>query len=189
MSINEHKQRLNFYTIIHKALRYKLYNFAMALGKADFDEVEIQCLQRQFSEIKRDLMNHAKVENKYLHPFIEKYLKEDVARLEAEHVKSDDDVLKLDEDMIAISQEPDLAKRQAMGHQFYLAYNHFVAKFMAHLHDEECVVMPKLWPLVSDQELFVPHLEVAKSYPPEEMEYYMGMFNLALNTQEKSLFN
>lgn len=181
-------QRVNFYTLIHKALRYHLYQYAMDLGQSDFKTHQIPDLYERFLKLKYELKRHAAVEDKFLHPFMEQHLAEDVKQIEADHQHHDSDLAELEQLFEQMQPHSQSQSRQALGQQLYLKYNLFVAKFVEHLHLEEFVVMPKLWTLCSDEALMAPHKALMQSISPDEFKAYIAMFMPAINTQERSFF-
>ena len=158
MTSNQTKPRANFYTLIHKAIRFKLYDYSIELGKVDLNtEEDVQRLQEQFLTIKDLLEHHSYHEDTYLHPFMKKYLPEEVALIEGDHEHLDADLEALNNWATRLRDEKDSKEKQTIWNEFYLQYNDFVASFVKHLHLEEYVAMPKLWPLCTDEELMEIH--------------------------------
>jgi len=103
--------------------------------------------------------------------------------LEKEHREAHDrfDRLIAQLDLIRKQSEPD--KQRALGLEFYLALNRFVAFFLHYLDEEEERVQPALWNLSTTEEL-VDAVQTSFDVPPEQAKANLVMMIAAINVEE-----
>lgn len=141
--------RTDFYTLVHKALRKRLFEAVVLAGTTDYaDSDERARLARVVAEIVTTLRAHAEHEEEFLHPIIAEVLPEAAQSLRTEH---EEHHRALDE--VEGAFEVAAAERTALaGHGAYRALARFTAQFLAHIEEEEAG-QPRLWELVDEDRL------------------------------------
>jgi hypothetical protein len=141
--------RTDFYTVVHKGLRKRLFEAVILAGATDYAEPEHRArLVQVVGDIVTALRQHAEHEEEFLHPILAEVLPEAAKSLEAEHAEHHralDDVER--ELAVAVAERTELA-----GHRAYRTLARFTAQFLAHVEEEEAG-QPRLWELVDEARL------------------------------------
>jgi hypothetical protein len=141
--------RTDFYTVVHKGLRKRLFEAVILAGATDYAEPEDRArLGQVVGEVVTALRQHAEHEEEFLHPILAEVLPEAAQSLEAEHAEHHralDDVERAFEVAVAERTEP-------AGHRAYRTLARFTAQFLAHVEEEEAG-QPRLWELVDEARL------------------------------------
>lgn len=179
--------RVNYYQTIHKALRRLLYLFSIELGCEDMGVLEnVQKLQTQFLQLKTLLEEHAHHEDKYLHPFISQKLPKESIEIEKEHTEQHKHMQAIADMFTLVLTQSDLQQRQQLGYQLYVLFNRFVADYIAHLDQEEAVIMPLLWQCCdNDDELMKPLQTFLASKTKQNFIDSLDYILPAMNPQER----
>ncbi|MBI2792654.1 MAG: hemerythrin domain-containing protein [Gammaproteobacteria bacterium] len=181
--------RVNYYQTIHKALRRLLYLFSIELGCEDMGiEENAQKLQTQFLQLKALLEEHAHHEDKYLHPFISQKLPKESNEIVKEHAEQDKHMQAIADMFTSVLAQSDIKERQHLGYQLYVLFNRFVADYIAHLDQEEAVIMPLLWQCCDDDdELMKPLQAFLASKTKQDFIDSLDYMLPAMNPQEREL--
>jgi len=141
--------RTDFYTLVHKGLRKRLFEAVILAGATDYAESEGRArLARIVAEVVTMLRAHAEHEEEFLHPIIADVLPEAAQSLHAEHEEHHralDEVERKFE--IAVAE-----RTAAAGHGAYRTLARFTAQFLAQVEEEEAG-QPRLWELVEESRL------------------------------------
>lgn len=141
--------RTDFYTVVHKGLRKRLFEAVILAGATDYAGLEDRArLAQVIGEVVTALRQHAEHEEEFLHPILAEVLPEAAQSLEAEHAEHHrtlDEVERAFE--VAIAERTELA-----GHRAYRTLARFTAQFLAHVEEEEAG-QPRLWELVDEARL------------------------------------
>lgn len=133
---------VDFYTHIHKALRRKLFHVSIQTGKTDFTNNDsFMALQYEVNTLFKGLRSHTEHEEKIVHPLLQKLPQTSVEALDVEHHTEELLLNKLEANFGAIVKSQD---RIEEGLKFYQGLNHFIARYLHHLHEEEQVHLPAL---------------------------------------------
>jgi len=143
------RTRTDFYTVVHKGLRKRLFETVILAGTTDQADAEDRArLARMVGEIVRMLREHAEHEETFLHPILGEVLPDVVRSLDAEH---EEHRRALDE--VERAFEVAAAERtEAAGHRAYRTLARFAAGFLAHIEEEEAG-QPRLWEMVDEGRL------------------------------------
>jgi hypothetical protein len=165
---------VKLYNGIHKIQRSMLFDISVQAGRTDpGDSKQIEALANNVKMMKDELVQHARYEEEYVHPIIAERVPGCVRGIEADHKK-------MHEDLEDLSRSIDLAKAKIagfetmpqIGHEFYLAWNRFVAFYLTHIDFEEGHVQPLLWGACTDAELAGIFQAIFKAQTPEEMSFH-----------------
>jgi Hemerythrin HHE cation binding domain len=143
------RTRTDFYTVVHKALRKRLFEAVVLAGTTDYADAEDRArLTHVVAEIVTTLREHAEHEEEFLHPIIADVLPEAARSLHAEHEAHH---RALDE--VERAFELAIAERTAEAcHGAYRTFARFTAAFLTHIEEEEAG-QPRLWELAGEDRL------------------------------------
>jgi hemerythrin-like domain-containing protein len=147
--LQEVPARTDFYTVVHKALRKRLFETVVLAGTTDYaDTDERGKLAATVAEVVTILREHAQHENEFLHPIIAEVLTEAAHTLTLEHEEHN---RALDE----VEGAFEVAVAERTGAATHLAYRvlaRFTADFLAHIEKEEAG-QGKVWELAGEGRL------------------------------------
>jgi hypothetical protein len=130
--------RTDFYTMVHKALRKRLFEAVLLAGTTDYGDADDRAKLRE----------HAAHEDQFLHPIIAEVLPEMARSRHAEH---QDHHRALDE--VERAFEVAAAERTgASGHRAYRTLARMAGHFLAHIEEEEAS-QPRLWEMAGEARL------------------------------------
>jgi DNA polymerase III alpha subunit len=143
------QSRTDFYTVVHKGLRKRLFEAIILAGTTDHADSEQRAtLAHTVGEVVRMLREHAEHEETFLHPIIAAVLPEVAGSLHAEH---EEHHRALDE--VERAFEVAGAETTATaGHLAYRTLARFAVQFLAHIEEEEAG-QPRLWEMVDEARL------------------------------------
>jgi hypothetical protein len=136
--------RIDLYTLPHKALRHALASAGTALAAAGPGAVEL------VHEALDALASHGHHEDEFIHPLAARYLPEVEAELARQHGDLERHLVgtrRVLDGVVASGAEPVAVLRA------YRAFQRLVACNLGHLDHEETHVMPALWAVVPAGEL------------------------------------
>ena len=141
--------RTDFYTLVHKGLRKRLFETVILAGATDYADPEDRArLARIVGELVTTLREHAEHEDEFLHPIIAEVLPEAAQSLHREH---EGHHRALDE--VERAFEAAVAERTAVaGHRAYRTLARFTAQFLAHIEEEEAG-QRRVWELAGEARL------------------------------------
>lgn len=100
-----------------------------------------------------NLRLHADHEEHFVHPLLSDRMPGGAEKLEADHRIMYDMIDTLVTHFEGVrARDPAFAGRQALGLEFYLALNRFIAFYVTHINDEEEEAQPVSWRLRTDEE-------------------------------------
>jgi hypothetical protein len=151
--------RTDFYTLVHKGLRKRLFDAIVRAGTTDFaDEGSRRQLADDVKDLVQTLRGHAKHEETFLHPILAEampVLAESLDREHEEHDRALGDVERAFDAAFAQERVPGDAVRDASrdpGHLAYRALARFAAFYLGHLEREE-EGQPAVWACVDEARL------------------------------------
>lgn len=142
--------RDDLFTTIHKALRYGLFDITTRAGATDWtDEGEVAALGEQWLPLLALLRAHTEHEDQHILRILDPYEPEATDLAGEQHEDLDDllDHVALQFDAVLAAPDPD------HGLALYRDLARFVAAYLPHLHEEETVIMSRIWARCSDEEL------------------------------------
>lgn len=142
--------RDDLFTTIHKALRYGLFEITTKAGATDWrDEGEVRALGEQWLPLLALLRAHTEHEDQHILRILDPYEPETTDPAGEQHEDLDDLL-----DHVALQFEAVLAAPHLdRGLALYRDLARFVAAYLPHLHEEETVIMSRIWARCSDDEL------------------------------------
>ncbi|MBS0289208.1 MAG: hemerythrin domain-containing protein [Proteobacteria bacterium] len=147
--------RVDLYTNPHKEQREWLYQVAIQAGKADIAHKEaFDELFSNFTELLKDLHQHVRAEEAFVHPL---YLAKNLFMadpLHADHEILELSLQDLSLQMQKMKREDSGEKRAELGLFFYRSFNRFISQYLEHIDAEERM-LPFLWEAYSDEQLML----------------------------------
>lgn len=141
--------RTDFYTVVHKALRKRLFETVILAGTTDYaDPDDLAKLTKTVAEIVTMLREHADHEDAFLHPIIAEVLPEAARSLNAEHVEHNRALDAVERAFGVVASD----RTSASGHMAYRTLARFTAHFLAHIEEEEAG-QPRVWELAGEARL------------------------------------
>ncbi len=178
--------RYNIFDFIHKAWRALLYETALVLQQADFDNnEEAENALKQLELVLETFAKHAYHEDTFVIPAIQKYAAETAFKMQNDHGK--DEVLthqlNIKIEAFRFTSSPEL--KNVIGREIMYLFIDFVAFNLIHMNMEEQTINELLWKHYTDAELIQLNESIVKSVPAEEMMYSLqwmikGISNLQL---------
>lgn len=171
--------KVNFYTVIHKAIRRNLYLVAIEIGNHDFSNTkQFPALQNKILDVLQLLSDHAKHEETFIRPLLEAKLPDMALRLGDEHASHLEEINQLVNACHNITNNDE-------GLAFYRAYNQMAAESVLHMEQEEAT-MEVLQTVCTEEELFAVHMEIIKHFTPEKMLQCLDYMMPAMNLTERA---
>ncbi len=186
MNSSQIAHRFDFYTATHKGQRRRLFDFAGQVGTTDFaDPDQVDAVGQELQDIKRMLLNHAKHENRIIHPFLRDRFPEEAEFLDGEHDDLQTHLVELEAYFDDITSDPcDLMQCRLFGREFYRALQRFIARYLDHMDEEERTMM-HLWQSCTLDELKDVVARLRASMTPEEEQEELRYMLPALTPFER----
>ncbi|MFI7133944.1 hemerythrin domain-containing protein [Nonomuraea sp. NPDC050153] len=143
-------ERDDLFTHIHKALRRGLFEVTMQAGATDWtDAADVEQLAARWRPLLALLQSHTEHEERHILRILDPYEHQATEAIAEQHVDQEELLQHLAEGFDALVVRPD----PAAGLGFYRDLARFVAAYLPHLHEEETVVMPRIWARCTDEEI------------------------------------
>jgi iron-sulfur cluster repair protein YtfE (RIC family) len=173
---------VNLYREVHKGLRRALFEVADMAGSVDVADAEaVASLRARFADL--DMMlttHHSHEEIGRLGALISEHVDADTARsIQDAHDWSDAALADLRIRVSRLQSDRDAAA-------LYDAAVEFVAGYLAHMNDEEHVVMPALNAGADQDELGQIVMQIRMSVPPPQMCIFLRYMLPAMNPDERT---
>jgi hypothetical protein len=176
------QSRTDFYTVVHKGLRKRLFEVVVLAGTTDpADPEQRATLALAVGDVVRVLREHAEHEETFLHPILAAVLPEAARSLHAEH---EEHSRALDE----VERAFDLAAAErtaTAGHRAYRTLARFTAQFLLHIEEEE-EGQPRLWELADEARLAAGMLAFKRSRTLEQTVAAWATLLPAMNRTERA---
>lgn len=147
--------RDDYFTQIHKAIRWGLFDVAGAIGRLDVgDRDALERSAQSWSRLSALLRAHTWHEETFIYPLAESKAPLSVHLRHLEHQDLDAAVERIDGGMnrlVTTSDQPSSDDVVAVGRNL----SGFIGAYLPHMLEEELTVMPLLWSTCSDDELKV----------------------------------
>ena len=198
MALSEGQSQLSsvdFLTPIHKALRLMIYDVGSRLQTTDFsDTPESQLLLNELiyefssalsaSCILCLLHSHAKAEDLYLFPVVEKSDSQLIADLLREHHGFATELRNISTMCDELKGVESSAQRIDRGKQLTLAVNDFFARYLTHLVREEKDLIPLMNRYLTNDQLMSIRDEMSGHLSPDRFTGFMKWMLASLNPTE-----
>ncbi|GIH23288.1 hypothetical protein Aph01nite_15980 [Acrocarpospora phusangensis] len=143
-------ERDDLFTHIHKALRRGLFEVTMQAGATDWaDAGDVERLAARWRPLLALLRSHTEHEERHIMRVLDPYEHQATEAIAEQHVDQEELLEHLAESFDTLAARPD----PAAGLGFYRDLARFVAGYLPHLHEEETVVMPRIWARCTDEEI------------------------------------
>ena len=186
--------RENLFRPIHKGIRSMIFILGLRLGSTDFTNVQES--NDIAVQLKHDLQGsasncilcllqaHSAHEDKDFFAAVRPFDDEPVRMMMAEHaviVRRIYGVSKLCDELLALT---DPAARIEAGDRLLLDANDLFAFYLAHLNNEEAVLVPVMWEYFTDEQLRALRAQFYNTIPMTMFEEWMRWTLPALNANE-----
>ncbi len=155
-------------------------------GTLDYtDTAALDEFHNELSAMMNNLRLHVAHEEAVIHPMLAGCTPGGAERLEEEHRTGKHLVENLSAHFEGIqAKSSESTKRGALGLEFYLALNRFIAFYLGHINEEEEQAQAALWRYYTNDELSAAWATILASQPPEESIDNIEMMLPALNIDE-----
>ena len=186
--------RENLFRPIHKGIRSMIYALGQRVGTTDFaDLAESNEIAKQLKQNLTTSMSncilcllqaHSVHEERDLFTAVQRFDDEPVKAMVAEHaviVRRIYDVARLCDELLGVS---DPARRIELGDRLTLEVNDLFAFYLAHLNNEEALLVPVMWENFTDVQLRALRAQFYNTIPLIMFEQWMRWTFPALNSNE-----
>lgn len=181
--------QIDFYTGAHKGQRAEFSKISMAAGTLNTnDQNAISALEEELGMFREKMYLHARLEEKFIHPLLSTRIPGGADRLNADHKIMHKQLDELLTCFGEIKKKPaDFEKSEDLSLEFYRAWARFTIFYLNHIDYEEENVMPSLWKLCTNDELFETFKKVLADQTPKELMDNLKFMLPAINTKERVL--
>lgn len=180
-------ERVDLFTMIHKALRHALLQLNIEAGRTDYgDLAAVETLRTNWNRARKALGEHSEHEDGFIWPLLNRRAPGEADHLYVEHEEIHAYESQMEKHLRRLMDEPVVEKRRLMGAEFYRAMQRFTARCLTHFDDEEKLVLPRLWVLCDDDELQRAFVSIISSIDPEELAYERAHMMEAIDPVERA---
>lgn len=170
--------RDDLFTVIHKALRHGLFDVTTRAGATDWDDADdIRMLEEKWRPLLALLQSHARHEDEHIFRLLDGRDGAALDHVSEQHRDLDDLLDHLAGSFDRLVRRPD----PAGGLAFYRDLARYVAAYLPHLHEEETVVMARIWEACTDDEIAATRAAFMAEITPEEQSTTMALLLPALD--------
>lgn len=179
------EQKIDLFTPIHKAIRALLYDMGTQLQAADFGsgQESSETLNRM-EHILELLEEHARHEDQFIFPEIEKVAPGSTIESEDEHRQYAQKVERLHLQMAKIRHLTAPAKRIAASEVLNRIYTDFMGFYLMHMNHEEETVLPASQQKLSNEQLAAIRVKVQLDTAPDRYTEWLHWMLPSLNIHE-----
>lgn len=165
--------RIDLYTLIHKAQRAHLFALSTRIGHADFsDSEETRAIEEELRKMIAHLKGHSHTEATFIHPLYNE-IGNQIAQIDHEHEDLEEELNKL-ERILDKKQWPLL----------YPEFNRFIASYLTHQDEEERMQEDVLWKYFDDNRLAAVMTAFRMSRTPIQAKEDLKILFLGLSVLE-----
>ncbi|MCE5317724.1 MAG: hemerythrin domain-containing protein [Parachlamydia sp.] len=173
----------------HKYVCSALNDVERLIAKTDFsDDAETDKVRMELKTLMEMLEGHAEYEDNRLHTLLKKRGSTVHEHVELDHLHQDEWFASLINLFGMVAEGKNSDERIESGNRFYLAFRKFVSDYLAHLHEEETIILPEIQRLYTDEELRVVEHETYRQMTSEEMAEMMNTLFPHMNRHDKEAF-
>jgi hypothetical protein len=176
--------RPDFYWTIHKAIRCNLSGLLLDTATAGPDPTAWHALGARLGTTAFVLEEHARHEERFIHPLLARHAGAVAARIQTEHVALDTRLRDVRTAFAEVERFSRGDHREPIGCA-YRALSGFAAAYFSHMEIEETEAMPALWRAMSDAELLEVHGALIASIEPGTLRIFLTMMLPAINDDER----
>lgn len=183
------KLRYNFYSHVHRYVRYEMFELSKNMAKIDFrDKLQAISAKEQFDKFKLLMKGHATHEDTTVHQLFREANSTVFQLAETEH-KTHDQIIEKMADKLNETLASDCDHtRHLAGYQFYLLLNKFIAESLNHLNLEEQVLMADLHQLYPDEKIRAVTFNTYDHMRPEQLLHMLQTIFPHVNDYEREVF-
>jgi 3-methyladenine DNA glycosylase AlkD len=183
------QSQIDFYTGAHKGQRSEFSKISNAAGKLNTnDQNAISALEKELIAFRENMYFHARLEEKFVHPLLSARIPGGADKLNEDHKIMHKQLDELAACFGEIKKKPaDFEKTEELSLEFYRAWARFTAFYFNHIDYEEENVMPSLWKLCTNNELFETFKKVLADQTPKELMDNLTLMLPAMNPKERAI--
>lgn len=175
--------RYNFYTYIHKGIRYELAYLLRAAGSLDFaDRDAAESLVARLRQSLQLMHGHAAHEDVFYEPLLKSAAPNLARRVAATHQVLDSQ----EEEILRLCETA--PGNRATGYALYLALSRYAATQFGHMAEEETEIITALWRAYSDEQLIQAENALVSSINPAKVAVYTSWMVPGMNEPERETF-
>jgi iron-sulfur cluster repair protein YtfE (RIC family) len=179
--------RFDVYGSLHKGIRFLMAEIMHEVGKSDVNATsELTSLGEKLRYLWDILYVHAKGEEEFIFPHLEKKDKALYMKLKQAHEKFEKDADVFREtfkELLKMKIEP--TEKQEQMTKFTKRYNLFVSEYFSHMQDEELKANPLLWEILDDEALMEILSNMSQKPTAELRNYFLPYLLRATNPAER----
>lgn len=173
----------------HKYVSAAVNDLERLIAKTDFRvRSESEKVKEEFDALVQMLKGHAEYENGTLHELLRKKGSKVYSHVEEDHVRYDQQLADLETRLNKVLGSSSQEDQIELGYQFYLWYRKFAGDNLAHLHEEETVILPELQRLYSDDVLSTIEFGSYRQMTPEQLVHMMEVLFPHMNPADREVF-
>ena len=179
--------QIDFYTGAHKGQRAEFSKISKAAGALNTnDQNAIIAIKEELGMFRENMYLHARLEEKFVHPLLSQRIPGGADKLNEDHKIMRKQLDELGACFGEIKNKPaDFEKREDLSLEFYRAWARFTAFYLSHIDYEEENVMPSLWKLCTNDELFETFKKIFADQTPKELIGNLVLMVPAMNPVER----
>jgi len=181
------QSQIDFYTGAHKGQRAEFSKISKAAGALNTnDQKAITAIEEELNMFRENMYLHARLEEKFVHPLLSQRIPGGADKLNGDHKIMHKQLDELVACFGEIKNKPaDFEKREDLSLEFYRAWARFTAFYLSHIDYEEENVMPSLWKLCTNDELFETFKKILADQTPKELIGNLALMVPAMNPVER----
>jgi len=177
--------RYDIYEVIHKALRARLSQTLVSIGKLDVEDD--YCVEEAVEEVRTTLTimrGHLHSENEFVHTAMEARAPGSTRQVAGEHEHHEQDIAVLEEACDALLAATP-AERSARAGRLYFLFEIFLQDNFTHMRYEEDHHNAVLWAAYSDEEILGIERALVAAIPPQKKALLLPCMVPAVPTRER----
>ncbi len=183
------KLRYNFYSHVHKYVRFEMFEFSKRIAIIDFrDKSQALDAKNQLESFKMLIQGHAAHEDNTVHQLFRDVNSSICDTVELAHKQHNLEFDRLGSLISEILNSDSDDDRHLTGYKFYLLVNKFVADSLNHLDEEEKILMQELQRLYTDDEIRALTFKTYNHMKPDQMLHMIRTIFPHINSYEREVF-
>jgi len=180
-------RQVDLYAGVHKGQRVIFSKISGAAGTLNInDQNKLNSLEVALISFRDHMYQHARLEEKFIHPLLSERVPGGADRLEEDHRVMHKQFDNLVACFGELKKKPtDFEKRDEFSLEFYRAWSRFISFYLDHIDFEEDHVMPLLWKLCTHDELAGRFRQIVTDLTPNQLMYNLEIILPALNPAER----
>ena len=180
------KQRVDVFINVHKGLRRGLLGLALKIGQVDWNNAaDVKPLEDEFAIMLHFLREHSTNEDEIQFDLLEKKAPGAATMGREDHRLLEEELNQLVKTWEKVGPSPDQEKA---GYVFYLAFNRFLSRYLAHMDQEETEMTGAFYQHFTDEEIVTGFQKIIARTTPNDMAMMLGYMIPAMNGTERFTF-